>query len=263
MGRINPAHQEEIMQGLEDKRVLVTGGAGGIGTATAARFLEQGSHVVALDRDEAALERLERELPALSGVICADVTDPAGVTRAFEELDDLWQGLDVLINNAGISIRHRFMDISPQEWRQVMDVNLNGVFFVAQQAARRMLAGDGGVILNMGSTNGLMGYHYYADYNASKAGVIELTRSMALELAPTVRVNCVCPGYILTPMQEAEYTPEMLRACESKIPLGRLGRPEDVAALFAFLASDDAAFITGQYFVIDGGEIAGGLASQG
>jgi len=108
----------------------------------------------------------------------------------------------------------------------------------------------------------LRGYPYYADYNASKAGVIELTRSMALELAPTVRVNAVCPGFILTPMQEAEYTPEMRRAFEAKVPLGKLGRPEDVAAIFAFLASDDAGFITGQCFVIDGGEIAGGLASQ-
>jgi NAD(P)-dependent dehydrogenase (short-subunit alcohol dehydrogenase family) len=107
-----------------------------------------------------------------------------------------------------------------------------------------------------------MGYPYYADYNASKAGVIELTRSMALELAPKVRVNAVCPGFILTPMQEAEYSPEMRRAFERKVPLSRLGRPEDVAALFAFLASDDAAFITGQPVVIDGGEIAGGLASQ-
>ena len=184
--------------------------------------------------------------------------------RAFEELDGPMCGgpPDVLINNAGISIRHRFLDVTPQEWRQVLDVNLNGVFYVAQEAARRMLAGDGGVILNMGSTNGLRGYHHYADYNASKAGVIELTRSMALELAPKVRVNAICPGYILTPMQEAEYTPEMLDACERKIPMGRMGRPEDVAALFAFLASDDAAFITGQHFVIDGGEIAGGLASQ-
>jgi len=136
------------------------------------------------------------------------------------------------------------------------------MFFVAQQAARRMLEGDGGVILNMGSTNGIMGYPFYADYNTSKAGVIELTRSMALELAPKVRVNCVCPGFILTSMQEGEYTPEMLRTFKSKVPLKRVGRPAEVAALFAFLASDDAAFITGHYFVIDGGEIAGGLASR-
>jgi NAD(P)-dependent dehydrogenase (short-subunit alcohol dehydrogenase family) len=125
-----------------------------------------------------------------------------------------------------------------------------------------MVDRGGGVILNMGSTNGLRGYPLYADYNASKAGVIELSRTMALELAPHVRVNAVCPGYILTPMQEAEYSPEMIRACEEKIPSGRLGRPEEVAALFAFLASEEGAFINGACLVIDGGEIAGGLASR-
>ena len=250
------------MRGLADKRVLITGGAGGIGAATATRFLEEGSRVVVLDRDPEALARLASEMPALSGTICADVSDPDDIARAFEELNDLFGGLDILINNAGISIRHGFVDITPRDWQEVIDVNLNGVFFVAQQAARLMLRGSGGVILNMGSTNGLMGYPYYADYNASKAGVIELTRTMALELGPSVRVNAICPGFILTPMQAAEYTEEMQRAFASKLPLDRLGRPEDVAALFAFLASDDAAFITGQCFVIDGGELAGGLASQ-
>jgi NAD(P)-dependent dehydrogenase (short-subunit alcohol dehydrogenase family) len=253
---------EDLMRGLQNKRVLITGGASGIGAATAARFIEEGARVVVLDRDDVARQRITRELPRLSGTIRADVSDFAAVARAFDELDALLQGLDVLINNAGISLRHSFLEITPDEWRRVLDVNLNGMFYVAQQAARRMLAGSGGVILNMGSTNGVVGCPFYADYNASKAGVIELTRSMALELAPTVRVNAICPGYILTPMQRAEYTPEMLHACESKIPLARLGQPEEVAALFAFLASDDAAFITGQSFVIDGGEIAGGLASQ-
>jgi meso-butanediol dehydrogenase/(S,S)-butanediol dehydrogenase/diacetyl reductase len=249
------------MKGLIGKRVLVTGGAGGIGAATARRFLEEGCRVVALDRDEEALRRLGSEM-ALSGTLRADVSDPEDVARAFDELDGLLGGLDVLINNAGISIRHRFVEITAEEWRSVMSVNLNGVFFVAHEAAHHMLAGGGGVILNMGSTNGLVGYPFYADYNASKAGVIELTRSMALELGPAIRVNAVCPGFILTPMQEAEYSPEMQHGFARKLPLRRLGRPEDVAALFTFLASDDASFITGQHFVIDGGELAGGLASQ-
>ena len=250
------------MQGLRGKRVLITGGAGGIGQATAARFLEEGARVAILDVSEGALARARERLPGLAAALRADVADPDSVKRAFAELDALWGGLDILVNNAGISIRHRFLDITPEEWRRVIDVNLNGMFYVAQQAARRMLEAGGGVILNMASTNGLMGYPFYADYNASKAGVIALTRSMALELAPKVRVVGICPGFILTPMQEAEYTPEMLREFEGKVPLRRVGRPEEVAALFAYLASDEAAFLTGHCYVIDGGEIAGGLASR-
>jgi NAD(P)-dependent dehydrogenase (short-subunit alcohol dehydrogenase family) len=250
------------VEGLSGKRVLITGGASGIGAATAERFLDESAKTVVLDRDQLGCERIKKTLPQLAGVIRADVSDPGAVAGAFDELDEILGGLDVLINNAGISIRHDFLEIEPEEWRQVTDVNLNGVFYVAQQAARRMKAAGAGVIINTGSTNAIMGYPFYADYNASKAGVLELTRSMALELAPEVRVVAVCPGYIMTPMQEAEYTPEMIEEVNSKIPLRRHGRPEEVAALFAFLASDEAAYITGQTYIIDGGEIAGGLASR-
>lgn len=250
------------MKGLEGARVLVTGGASGIGAATADRFLAEGASVAILDRDSGAVEKVMEEMPGLSAGIIGDVSDLSDVRNGFQEATDVLGGMDVVINNAGISIRHPFLDIDPDDWERVLAVNLTGVFFVAQTAARHMMAHDGGVILNTASTNGIMGYSFYADYNASKAGVLELTRSMALELAPRVRVNAVAPGYILTPMQRAEYTDEMLEEVNRKLPLRRHGDPGEVAALFAFLASEEAEYITGQVYVIDGGEIAGGLASR-
>ena len=250
------------MKGLKNKRVLITGGASGIGSETVSRFIEEGSLVIIIDLDETALLNKKQNTPDLVGAIKGDVSKPSEVENAFKKVKELMGGIDVLINNAGISIRDTFMNISYEEWQKVINVNLTGVFLVAQAAAKMMLEGKGGTIINMGSTNGITGYPFYASYNASKAGVIELTKSMALELAPTITVNAVCPGYILTPMQEAEYTPEMLCECENKIPLKRLGKPSEVAGLFAFLASDDAKYLSGQTFVIDGGELAGGLASR-
>jgi len=250
------------MRGLHGKRVLITGGASGIGAATATRFLEEGSAVVVLDRDARAQQQIRHKLPNLTGTVDADVSDLKQVQTAFAEAVRLMSGVDVLINNAGISIRHNFLDITPEEWHKVIAVNLTGVFYVAQTAAKHMWERGSGAILQTASTNGVMGYPYYADYNATKAGVIELTRSMALELAPRVRVCAVAPGYVLTPMQRAEYTDEMLEEVNRKIPLHRHAKPEEIAALFAYLASDDAAFATGHVFTMDGGETAGGLASR-
>jgi meso-butanediol dehydrogenase/(S,S)-butanediol dehydrogenase/diacetyl reductase len=250
------------MRGLKGKRVLITGGASGIGAATASRFLEEGSLVCVLDRDAKAREHIQRQLPGLAGALAADVSDLKQVQSAFAEALRIMGGVDVLVNNAGISIRHNFLDITPMEWDKVMAVNLTGVFYVAQIAARHMWERGSGVILQTASTNGVTGYPYYADYNASKAGVIELTRSMALELAPKVRVCAVAPGYVLTPMQRAEYSDAMLDEVNGKIPMRRHATPEEIAALFAFLASDDAAFATGQVYTMDGGETAGGLASR-
>jgi NAD(P)-dependent dehydrogenase (short-subunit alcohol dehydrogenase family) len=252
----------DTMQGLEGKRVVITGGASGIGAATVARFLAEKSRVVIIDRDKSACDRIREALPDIVATFVADVADPGRIRHAMGNAILVLGGLDIVINNAGISIRHKFLDITPEEWNQVLAVNLTGVFQVAQTAARYMMQNSGGVILNTASTNGIVGYPYYADYNATKAGVIELTRSMALELAPKVRVNAVAPGYVLTPMQRAEYSDEMLEAVNQKIPLGRHAQPEEIAALFAFLASDDAAYINGQVYVVDGAETAGGLASR-
>jgi meso-butanediol dehydrogenase/(S,S)-butanediol dehydrogenase/diacetyl reductase len=250
------------MRGLSGKRVLITGGASGIGAATAARFLEEGSAVVVLDRDPKGRKYIQTQLPKLAGVVDADVSKLAQVESAFAEAVKMMGGVDVLINNAGISIRHNFLNITPEEWDRIIAVNLTGVFYVAQTAAKHMWQRGNGVILQTASTNGLVGQPYYADYNATKAGVIELTKSMALELAPKIRVCAVAPGYVLTPMQRAEYTDEMLEEVNRKIPLRRHAQPEEIAALFAFLASDDAAYMTGHVYTIDGAETAGGLASR-
>src|SRR5258705_6047969 len=237
------------------KVIASTGGPGGIGEATSRRFLDEGARVVALAVGENEVATAAERIPGIEALLC-DVADAAAVESAFARADELLGGVDVLVANAGISIRKPFLEIEEADWRRVLDVNLTGVFHCAQQAARRMHAADGGVVLMTASTNGLTGHEYYADYNASKAGVILLARTMALELAPKVRVNAVCPGYVLTPMQEAEYSPEMLAEVNASIPIGRHAAPEEIAALYAFLASDEGAYFTGAVISIDGGETA-------
>jgi len=149
------------------------------------------------------------------------------------------------------------LKIDYEQWSKVLRVNLDGMFLCTKEAITRMKEQRSGVVLLTASTNGIEGHPLYTDYNSSKAGVILLAKSLALEFAPWLRVNAICPGYVLTPMQKAEYTSEMLEEVNSKIPLNRHAEPEEVASLFAFLSSSEAAYINGQAIAIDGGETAG------
>ncbi len=244
------------MKKLSAKKVIITGGASGIGQATVDQFLAQGADIIIFDKNPAALKLMKETRAHLRAVMQVDVSDYTAVVQAFAMVDDLWDSIDVLINNAGISIRHdNFWNISVDDWKKVMDTNLSSVFYMSKLAVPRMK--PGAVILNTSSVNGLAAFPHYADYNASKAGIIALSKTMAVELAPQkIRVNALCPGAVMTPMQEAEYTTEMFQAVNANIPLGRHADPKEIANFFVFLASDDAAFITGHYYVIDGGEMA-------
>ncbi len=241
---------------LKDKRVLVTGGASGIGYATAQRFINEGSRVVVLDNNPSALVQAGSEL-ALAGTVCADVSEPESVEAAFGQMDKITGGIDVLVSNAGISFRQPFVKTDYEQWSKVMRVNLDGMYLCAKAAIARMKPQQTGVILFTASTNGYEGYQYYADYNASKAAIINLTKTIAMECAPWLRVNSVNPGYTLTAMQKAEYTAEMMAAVNAQIPLGRHADPSEIAGLFAFLASSEARYITGTAITCDGGESVG------
>jgi 3-oxoacyl-[acyl-carrier protein] reductase len=179
------------------------------------------------------------------------------VEAAVAEVHDARGGLDVVIANAGISVRHGVLELTEQQARRICEVNLLGVLGLWQAAARRMLPARRGVLLATASVNGHRGYPFYADYNATKAGVSALCRTFALELSPYVRVACVTPGAVLTPMQRAEYTDEMLAEVNDRIPAGRHADPAEIADAFYYLASEQARFLTGQELVIDGGETAG------
>jgi NAD(P)-dependent dehydrogenase (short-subunit alcohol dehydrogenase family) len=249
------------MRGLTNKGVLISGGSSGIGQAAARRFLEEGARVFFCGHAQAGVDQTIAELSSLgqiSGMV-ADVTQEDQVASLVAAAEQALGAINVLCNNAGIAWEEPFLELTPANWDRILAVNLRGMFLVGQAVARRMVArGQGGAIVNMASKNGLFGEVKYAHYNASKGGVVMLTKTMALELgAHGIRVNALCPGYIVTPMSEAIDDPAFVEAyARTYIPLGRVGRMAEVAAAYAFLASDDASFIHGECLVVDGGHLA-------
>lgn len=247
---------------FENKHVMITGAARGIGFETARQFKLEGAVVSMIDNHEenllAAAKVLTDNGNANVYAYCIDIADKASVAEAVSKADSI-KPIDVLINNAGIAFETPFLDIEEKEWKQIIDINLTGMFFVGQAVCRLMAERKKGVVVNMGSKNGLDGEFGYAHYNSSKGGVIMLTKTMALELAHLgIRVNAVCPGYIQTPMSMEIDPPAFTeKFVERYIPLNRPGKVEEVAPLFLFLASEDSSFITGQIFVADGGQLAG------
>jgi 3-oxoacyl-[acyl-carrier protein] reductase len=245
--------------GIRDRGVLISGGTSGIGLATARRFLEEGARVFLSGATE---EEVEKALADLDGSVDgagADVADERTVAELVDHATRFLGRIDVLINNAGIARKSAFLQTEVADWDRTIAVNLRGMFLVARAVARAMVAdGRGGAIVNMASTNALGGEEHFADYNASKGGVLQLTRTMAVELGPKgVRVNCVCPGFIDTPLNRALASEEEFREYErERIPLRRRGRPEEVASAYLFLASDDASFVHGAALVVDGGQTA-------
>ena len=230
------------------KTALVTGGAGGIGEAICRALAGDGWHVaVAYRSSREAAEALAEELDGIA--VCADLADPEEVEAMFEQVG----GVDLLVNNAGVSHYGLLTDLSYRDWRDIFRVNADAVFLCCKAAIPHMVRRKRGCILNISSMWGQVGGSCEAAYSASKAAVIGLTKALAKELAPSgIRVNCIAPGVIRTRMLDGFSEPE-LEELRLETPLERLGTPEDVGALAAFLASDKARFMTGQIIGLNGG----------
>jgi 3-oxoacyl-[acyl-carrier protein] reductase len=242
------------MISLSGKTALVTGSTRGIGRAIAETLVQCGARVAVVGRDLATAERVAGEVGEARGFAC-DVADPASVTMLVQTVEDAFGQLDILVNNAGITKDNLMARMKDEDWDSVLATNLRSAFVATRAAQRGMMKRRWGRIINVTSVVGLVGNKGQANYAASKAGLIGFTKAAAKELSSrNILVNAVAPGYIQTDMT-AQLNEEAKTALSSQIPLGRLGEPRDIAGAVAFLASDLAAYITGQVLVVDGGMV--------
>ena len=234
------------------RTALVTGGSRGIGAAAVRAFSQAGFRAAVFYRaDEAAAQAVARETGAAP--IRCDVSDPDRVRKACREAERTLGHIDALVNNAGIAQQKLLTDITDEDWRRMLDVNLSGAFYVTRAVLPGMIGRKSGSIVNVSSIWGQVGASCEAHYSAAKAGLIGLTRALAKELCPSgITVNCVCPGVIQTDML-GDFTPGDLKALAGETPLGRLGTPQEVAAAILWLCREEAAFVTGQVIGVGGG----------
>ncbi len=243
---------------LADRRILVTGAARGLGLAMATRFIAEGARVLLADvlADEA--QSRAAELGPSAAAISCDVTRRADIAAATDAIVTRWGGIDVLVNNAGIAPRGDILGESPEQFERVLATNLTAAFHATQLAVPHMIAAAHGVIINMSSVNAVLTIPTLLAYNVAKGGLDQLTRNTAVALAPHgIRVVGIAPGTILTDLaRQAVLSDDAARRMIlSRTPLGRAGEPEEIAAIAAFLASDDASYITGETIVADGGRM--------